>query len=118
MVLAWLANACVLVFLVFAGVYLGRAHRIKKARRGSRELVVSPLAGLALGAMLLGLQEIVQPQVWHMIVEMQEEKSVDDENGEPLGGREFHEQMRRIREGGEVDEVTVRLDSADPGAPR
>lgn len=110
MLLAWMANAGVLIFLFWACGYLVRQRR-SKARRQIRELVVSPLAGVALGAMLLGFQAVVQPDVRHMIVEMQKENQVDDENGDgPLGGRLFHEQLRRIRNGEEVEELTVRID--------
>jgi hypothetical protein len=45
-----------------------------------------------------------------MIVEEMKETSVDDENGEPLGGRLFQEQLRRIRGGEDVEEVTVRME--------
>jgi hypothetical protein len=110
MFLAWMANAWVLWFVVSAALYLVRERRKKKARLRMRDLVVSPLAGLAMGAMFLGLQEIVQPQARHMIVEEMKETSVDDENGEPLGGRLFQEQLRRIRRGEDVEEVTVRME--------
>jgi hypothetical protein len=66
-----------------------------------------------MGAMLLGFQEIVQPRVQHMIVEEMKEQSPDDEAGEPSGGREFHEGLRRIRCGEEVEAVTVRLESRE-----
>jgi hypothetical protein len=110
MVLTWIANAWLLWFVVSAALYMVRERRKKKARRRTRDLVVSPLAGLAMGAMFLGLQEIVQPQARHMIVEEMKEEATNDENGEPLGGRVFHEQMRRIRRGEEVEEVTVRVE--------
>jgi len=72
--------------------------------------VVSSLSGLAVGAMFLGLQELVQPEARHMIVEEMKEEAANDENGEPLGGRAFHAQLRRIRAGEEVGEVTVKTD--------
>jgi len=109
MVLAWIANASVLWFVVSACVYMVRQRRKKRERRASRDLVVSPLAGLAMGAMFLGLQEIVQPQARHMIVEEMKEERVDDDAAEPLGGRLFYEQMRRIQMGEEVEEVTVKM---------
>ena len=108
MFLAWMANGCVAMFVLWACVCLLRQRR-KRARRRTGELVVSSMAGLAMGAMLLGLQEIVQPRVRHMIVEEQKETSVDDESGEPRGGRLFHEQLRRIRSGEEVEGLTVRV---------
>lgn len=109
MVLAWIANAGVLWFVVSACVTMVRLRRKKKERRASLDLVVSPLAGLAMGAMFLGLQEIVQPQARHMIVEEMKEERVEDDAAEPLGGRLFYEQMRRIWMGEEVEEVTVKV---------
>jgi hypothetical protein len=109
MVLAWIANAGVLWFVVSACISMVQQRRKKKERRGSRDLVVSPLAGLAMGGMFLGLQEIVQPQARHMIVEEMKEERVDDDAAEPSGGRLFYEQMRRIRMGKEVEEVTVKV---------
>jgi hypothetical protein len=108
MVFAWAVNGCVVLFMVWAWMHMRRQRR--RARRKTGELVVSSLSGLAMGAMLLGLQEIVQPQARHMIVEEMKETSVDDE---PLGGRVFHEQLRRIRRGEEVEEVTVRVGKDD-----
>jgi hypothetical protein len=105
MVFTLVVNACVVWFLVWAAARLLRDRKKQKAARGKGELVVSSLSGLAMGAMLLGLQEIVQPQTRHMIVEEMKEESANDDNGEPLGGRAFHEQMRRIRAGEEVNDV-------------
>jgi len=115
MVFAWIVNGCVVGFLLWASVWLVRARR-RRARRPAKDLVISPLAGLALSAALLGFQAIVQPEVRHRIVEEQKEESVDDENaGEPPGGRLFHEQMRRIRRGEDVEGVTVRVESGGIG---
>jgi hypothetical protein len=70
------------------------------------------MAGLVLGAMFLGFQAFYQPQVRHRIVEEQKEESIDDDSGdEPPGGRAFHEVLRRIRAGEEVDALPVRTDS-------
>jgi hypothetical protein len=46
-----------------------------------------------------------------MIVEEMKEESLDDEDGEPLGGRLFYEQMGRIRRGEDMEEITVRVDA-------
>lgn len=110
MVFALLVNAGVVVFIVGAALSLIRQRKKRKARRGRGELVVSSLSGLAMGAMFLGLQEIVQPQARHMIVEEMKEEATHDENGEPLGGREFHRQMKKIRAGQEVNEITVKVE--------
>jgi hypothetical protein len=108
MVFACLVNGLVALFMWRACASMLRERRARKEWRG--ELRVSRLSGLAASAMMLGFQEIVQPQVRHMIVEELKEESVDDEEGEPLGGRLFYEQMRRIRMGEEVEEVTVRVE--------
>jgi len=113
MLFALIVNAGVVLFLVQACVSIRRQRR--RARRKTGELMVSSLSGLAMGAMLLGFQEIVQPQVQHMIVEEMKETSVDDESGEPNGGRAFQEQLRRIRLGEEVEELTVRAEPDEPG---
>ena len=105
MMAAWVVNGCMALFIVW-----GCVSMLRRGRRKSGGLVISPMAGLALGAMLTGLQAIVHPQVRHLIAEQQEEKSVEDEGSEPLGGREFHAQLKRIRSGKMVDGVTVRVD--------
>jgi hypothetical protein len=110
MMLAWIANAGAVWLVVSAALSMVRQRRKTKARQRTRDLVVSPLAGLAMGAMFLGLQEIVQPQARHMIVEELKEERMEDEAAEPLGGRLFYQQMRRIRMGDEVEEVTVRVE--------
>jgi hypothetical protein len=107
--LAWIANLWVLWCAVAAVRYMVRERRKRKERRASRDLVVSPLAGLAMGAMFLGLQEIVQPQARHMIVEELKEDRMGDGTEEPLGGRLFYEQIWRIRMGEEVEEITVKM---------
>lgn len=114
MVFTLVVNACMAVFVAWAAARIVRQRKRKKTR--PRELVVSSLSGVALGAMLLGFQEIVQPQVRHMIVEEMREEAVIDENGEPPGGRVFHEQVRRIRAGEPVDDVTVRMEDPKTGA--
>ncbi len=109
MVLTWITNLWVLWCTVSAVAYMVRERRKRKEQRASKDLVVSPLAGLAMGAMFLGLQEIVQPQARHMIVEELKDERMDDGTEEPLGGRLFYEQMWRIRMGEEVEEVTVKV---------
>jgi hypothetical protein len=113
MVFAILVNGLVVLFVWRACASILRERRARKEWRG--ELRVSPRSGLAAGAMMLGFQEIVQPQVRHMLVEELKEESVDDEKDEPLGGRLFYEQMRRIRMGEEVEEVTVKIEGCVAG---
>ena len=114
LVFAWVANGLALLLVVAAYRHLFRERR-RRAQKGRHELMVSRMAGLAMGAMLLGLQAIVQPEARHMLVEEQKEKSVDGQDGAvPLGGRMFHEQLRRVRNGEEVEGVTVRMDGPEP----
>jgi hypothetical protein len=115
MIVVLLVNALVAWFVVQAVRSLIRENR-KRAERTQKqeELVVSPRSGLAMGAMFLGLQAIVQPDARHAIVEILEEKSLDDGSGEePPGGRAFHAGLRRIRRGEEVDVLTVALDGRE-----
>ena len=110
MFLAIVAKGLALLLVVAACRHFVRERR-RRAQKNRGELMVSRMAGLAMGAMLLGVQAILQPEARHMLVEEQKEDSVDDEEaGEPLGGRAFHDQLRRVRHGEEVEELTVRLD--------
>lgn len=112
MLIALLVNAWTLWFVVHAVRSLIREKRKQAERtKNQEELVVSPMSGLAMGAMFLGLQAIVQPEARHAIVEILEEESLDGESGgEPPGGRAFHEALRRIRRGEGVEDLTVRVD--------
>lgn len=111
MIFAWILDLGVVLFVVWAARSIVRQRRKREAQRNSQHLVISPLSGLAIGTMMLELQAIYQPQVRHTMVEMQKEDSVDDESGEePPGGRVFQGQLRRIRNGAVVDELTVRTD--------
>ncbi|MFZ0633773.1 MAG: hypothetical protein WA374_18330 [Acidobacteriaceae bacterium] len=116
MIGALLINGFVVWFVVQAVRSLIREKRKRAERtRNQEELVVSSMAGLAMGAMFLGLQAIVQPEARHAIVEILEEKSLDDGSGEePPGGRAFHEGLRRIRRGEEVEDLTVALGRITP----
>ncbi|HEX3662697.1 MAG TPA: hypothetical protein VHU89_14775 [Acidobacteriaceae bacterium] len=110
LIVALFLNACALCFVV--GAVCSMLHgRTTRATKKGGELAVSSMAGLTLGAMFLGLKAIVQPEARHAIVEIVEEKSLEDgSGGEPPGGRVFHEELRRIRCGEAVEGVTVRVD--------
>lgn len=111
MVLAWLVNGFFVLLVISAAAYMVHQRRSQRARKATRELVLSPLSGLVLGAVLLGLQAIVQPQVRHMIAEEQKEQALEDENGlEPPGGAFFHRQLRQIRRGEDTSDLTVQVD--------
>jgi hypothetical protein len=110
MVLAWVINGFCALLLGWAAMYMLRRSRVRrKARQVTRELLVSPMSGLVMIGMLLGFQAIVQPQVRHRITEEQKEEAFEDE-GEPTGGMLFHLQLRQIRKGEEVGNLTVKLD--------
>jgi hypothetical protein len=103
-----------LAFVVaLVAVYaLSTRRRDRRAQQRTRELVMSPLSGLVLGAMFGGFQAILQPENRHRIVEEQREESLDDQSGHELpGGRLLVQQLQQIREGTEVEELIVRADS-------
>lgn len=92
---------------------LSKRSRRRRTQRSTRELIVSPLSGVVLGAMFAGFQAIVQPESRHRVVEEQKEDNLDDQSSpEPLGGRFLHQQLRQIRQGKEVEELVVRSDSS------
>jgi hypothetical protein len=111
MVLAWLVNGFFALLVLSAAAYILHRRRGRKARKATRELVVSPLSGLVVGAVLLGFQAIFQPQVRHMIAEEQNEQALEDENGLELpGGALFHRQLWQIRRGEDTSDLTVHMD--------
>jgi hypothetical protein len=111
MLFAILYLSGIFVSIVAAARQMARRRRL--AREHPRDLVVSTRAGLALGAMFLGFQQIVQPEVRYVIAEQEKEDMDEEGNGEeePSGGRLFHQQLRKIRKGEEVGELTVRVDA-------
>ena len=95
------------MFVVHACVWMVRQRR---RRRCARELVVSPLSGLAMGAVLLGFQAILNPDTLYVITEEIKEHADEDESGaEPPGGWLFHRQLRQIRRGIEVQQIVVKI---------
>jgi hypothetical protein len=112
MVLAWLVNILFALLLISAAAYMvWNRGRDRKAREATRELVISPISGLVMGAMLLSIQSIVQPQVGHKLAEKQKDEAFEDENcHEPPGGMLLHLQLRKIRKGEDPGDLTVRID--------
>jgi len=110
MLFAILVHLGIVVSLVAAARHMIRRGRV--AREHPRDLVISSRAGLALGAMFLGFQQIVNPEVRHVIAEKEKEDQDDDANGEdePPGGRLFHQQLRKIRHGEEPVDLILRID--------
>jgi hypothetical protein len=113
MVLACLVNIFAALLLVGAVAYLLRLISTRrKAGEATCELVISPTSGLVIGAMLLGFQAIVQPQVRYRMTEEQKEEAFEDGGGdEPPGGRLFHRQLRQIRKGENIGVLTVKAES-------
>jgi hypothetical protein len=110
MVLVWLINGFLALFVISALGYMFRqGRRDRKARRTTRELRISPMSGLAMGAMLLGFQAIVHPQVRNMIVEEQRKEAFKDEGDNDLIGMLFRHDLQRIRRGEDIDHLTVRV---------
>lgn len=109
--------SCAVLFVLFAAFWMFSQHRRRKlARRAGRDLVISRMSGVVLGAMLLGFQQFYQPQVRHLLAEEEREDALadDDEGDEPPGGRLFHEQLRQIRAGREVESLTVQIPGNQP----
>jgi len=105
--------ASTIAFVVQACVWMWRQRR----RRLARDLVISPRSGLAMGALFLGLQAILNPDTEYVIAEQIKERADEDESGaEPLGGRFFHQQLRRIRRGMDVQQLVVQIAPAPDAA--
>jgi hypothetical protein len=120
MVLACILTGFLAFIVALAAVNTLRARgRVRRARRTTRELIISPLSGLVLGAVLIGFQAILQPENRHRVVEEQKEESPDDQSGdEPPGGRLFVQQLQQIRKGAEVKELVVRLNPGSDAGKR
>lgn len=99
-----LAGTVVFVVYVCAGILR------QKRRSRIRDLAISPLSGLALGAAFLGLQAILNPETRYVVAEQLKEQTEEYESGaEPPGGRQFHEQLRDIRAGSDVEMLIVQV---------
>jgi hypothetical protein len=117
MALAFLLKLFLAAVVALTALYaLRNRRRHSRAKQKPRELLISPLSGLVLGGLLNGFRAITNPQNRHRIVEEQKE---DEQSGrEPRGGHIFHQQLRQIRQGAEVERLTVRsppTDSRDSG---
>lgn len=110
MVLARILIGFLAFALVLIATYALSTRRQKqRAQRNPRELVISSMSGLALGAMFAGFQAILQPETRHRIVEEQREESFQDQSGiEPEGGWLLVQQLQQIRKGTEVEQLIVR----------
>lgn len=110
MFLACLVNGFVVLFVAWAAAYMLLHKRRRKSQGTRRNLLISPMSGLVMGAMLLSIQAILQPQVRHVITEEQKEVAPEDEDGqEPPGGQLFHHQLQKIRKGESPKNLTVKV---------
>lgn len=109
--------SCAVLFVLFAAFWMFSQHRRRQAaRRAGRDLAISRMSGVVIGAMLLSIQQFYQPEVRHLLVEEERESTLaEDDNGdEPSGGRLFHDQLRQIRAGCEVEALTVQIPGNQP----
>ena len=99
------------VFVCFVGVvfvYQRLRWRYRK-RKGKSRLGFYPGTGL-LGNALQQLQVIAEPQTRHVVQEMLEEETEDDDEGGPDDPvRHLRRQGARIRRGERVDRLTALL---------
>lgn len=110
MLFACLINAFLFLFIAWTAVYMLLYKRRRRLQRNTRQLLISPISGLVMSTMLLGIQAILQPEVRYRITEERKEVAFEDENGkEPPGGKLFHHQLQRIREGEFSENLTVKL---------
>jgi hypothetical protein len=99
-----------LVFIVLVcSLYVQRGLWRLRKRAGKSNLGFFP-SGAALGNALQALQAIAQPRVQHVIVEMLEEPTdEDDEAGPKDPTAHLMRQARRIRNGEKVKRLTALL---------
>ena len=113
MVVSWLFHGCLALLVIFAAALLLRYCRGRRVRKAKRELRVSRLSGIALGAVLLGLQAIVQPESRHNITEQQKEQDTEDGNDvEVRGDAVLRQQLRGIRDGQDESRLRVQSDQS------
>lgn len=111
MLFACVINGFMFLFVAWAAAYMLAYKRRRRLQRNTRQLLISPMSGLVMSTMLLGIQAILQPQVRYQITEQQREVTPEGENGkEPPGGKLLHEQLQRIRDGETAGILTVKLD--------
>lgn len=110
MFLAWLINGFLVLFVAWAVAYMLLHKHRRRSKQTTRHLLISPMSGLVMSAMLLGVQVILQPQVRYRITERHEEVASEDDDGkEPHGGKLFHRQLKNIREGESPNNLTVKM---------
>lgn len=111
MFFACTVNVLVALFVISAVAYMLRYRCSgRRSRQAKRELRISHMSGLVMGAVLLGFQAIVQPQVRHMIVEEQREEDLESDPNQLPGNALLRHHLRQIRKGEAIDHLTVRVD--------
>ena len=96
-------------FVILCHYFLRRAAWQRKWRRGEKKLGFCPSAS-ALGMAMLFLQIFVRPSLQHVLEEKQEEDKDDDDEGDlETEEKHLHRQLKRVRRGEEVGDLTLRM---------
>jgi hypothetical protein len=102
---------CLLPFVIFILVVyiVFRLQRGRQTHPRKKRFGFYP-SSIALGNALLMLQTLTQPSVGHVIEQQMDEKSEDDDSGDPNDPLEhLHRQAERIRRGDPADRLTTWL---------
>ena len=104
-------------FVCFIGcVFFYQRYRWRRNKRLGKQRFGFYPSGASMGNALQQLQVIAEPQTKHVVVEMQEEETDDEDAGGPDDPvRHLHRQAAKIRRGETVDTLTTLLPG--PGIP-
>lgn len=96
------------IIVILCNYLLRRAVWHHKSRRGEKKLGFCSCV-TALGMAMLFLQVFIRPTLQHVIEVKQEEDKDEDDEGDPeSGGKGLHRQLKRVRRGEEVGDLTFR----------
>src|SRR5215469_15101487 len=96
----------VAIAVILCYYLLRRAVWHHKRLRGEKRPGFCPSAA-AFGIVLLYMQGFVRPTLQHVLVVKQQEDKEEDIEGDPeSGGKSLHRQLKRIRRGEEVGDLT------------
>ncbi len=99
----------VAIVAVFVHYHLKRTVWKRNQRQGTRTAGFCPSAA-AMGMMFLVVQVFYRPSVQHVLQEEQREDVEEDDNGDPeTPEKHLHRQLRRIRRGQPLSQLSVRL---------
>lgn len=103
------------ILSVFYGVFLFR--RVcwrRRNRRGKKAAGFYPTYASLGGAFLVLHKEFVQPEMAYVIEEQMDDEADEDDEGEEIDPEKFlMQQLRRVRNGEEVDVIRVMVRSGD-----